>query len=149
MLIELKPIDRGNYAQCVELELAEEQKHFVASNAFSLVQCAYEPDYFPLGIYCDTRMAGFIMYDYDNDLESWSMSRFMIDRKFQGMGIGKRALASFIHYFYALHGRIPLYTCVDTGNELAGKLYESAGFVNLDVYEYYVCETGWVRVVVW
>ena len=53
MNIEFKQIDRTNYNECIELNLSEEQKRFVAPNIFSLVQAAYEPHLYPLGIYND------------------------------------------------------------------------------------------------
>ena len=99
MEIELRPIDRTNYNECIELSIAEEQKGFVASNIFSLVQAAYEPNLYPLAVYSDSKMAGFFLYDFDEELNGWSMSRFMIDKSLQGRGIGTKALKKFLEYF--------------------------------------------------
>lgn len=51
MNIEFRKIDRSNYNECIELKISEDQKRFVASNMYSLVQAAYEPNLYPLGIY--------------------------------------------------------------------------------------------------
>ena len=83
MNIELRRIDRNNYNECIELKISEDQKRFVASNMYSLLQAAYEPNLYPLGIYKDNKMVGFILYDFDDELNGWSMSRFMIDKKYQ------------------------------------------------------------------
>ena len=52
----------------------DHQKDYVASNAFSLVQAAYEEGLYPLGIYDGNEMIGFLLYDYDEELEGWSFS---------------------------------------------------------------------------
>lgn len=41
------------------LTVGEHQKHYVASNAFSLVQAIYEEGLYPLGIYDGDEMVGF------------------------------------------------------------------------------------------
>lgn len=136
MSIEFKVIDRSNYNECIELKTSEEQKRFVATNMFSLVQSAYEPNLYPLGIYKDAKMVGFILYDFDDELNGWSMSRFMIDEKFQNQGIGKIALQKFIEFFIERYGNIQLYTSAEVDNTIAINLYESIGFEKREVFEY-------------
>jgi diamine N-acetyltransferase len=136
MNIELKAIDRTNYNQCIELKTTEEQKGFVASNIFSLVQAAYEPNLYPLGIHKNNKMVGFILYDFDNEINGWSMSRFMVDEKFQNQGIGKAALKKFIDFFIEKYGRVQLYTSAEVNNTIAIALYEKYGFKKKEVFEY-------------
>lgn len=136
MAILLKPIERENYEACLRLEIAPEQEKFVAPNAYSLVQAAYEPELFPLGIYDDETMVGFLLYDFDGELPGWSMSRFMIDAVQQGKGYGTQALQVFLDYFYAKHGPVALYTSVSTSNGIAHQLYEKFGFVTLAEFSY-------------
>ena len=136
MNIEFRVIDRSNYNQCIELKISEEQKRFVASNIFSLVQSAYEPNLYPLGIYKNNEMVGFILYDVDDELNGWSMSRFMIDEKFQNKGIGKVALKKFIEFFIEKYGHIQLYTSAEVDNIIAIDLYEKNGFKKREVFEY-------------
>ncbi|WP_455661833.1 GNAT family N-acetyltransferase [Pradoshia sp.] len=135
-MIEFKPIDRTNYNECLDLKVAEGQKNFVASNMYSLVQTAYEPDLYPIGIYESGKMVGFILYDFDYDLNGWSMSRFMIDEKYQNKGIGKAALKAFIDFFTHKHGRLLLYTSAEVDNPVAIALYEKFGFEKQEVFEY-------------
>ena len=136
MMIEFKPIDRTNYQECIDLSVSEEQKNFVAPNMVSLVQAAYEPDFYPLGVYDEGKMVGFILYDFDYDLKGWSMSRFMVDEKYQNKGIGKKALKEFIHFFIYKHGRLPLYTSAEVDNSIAIGLYEHSGFEKQEEFEY-------------
>jgi len=99
MKIEFRPIDRTNYNECIELSVNENQKRFVAPNQFSLVQAAYESNLYPLAIYNESQMIGFVLYDFDEELNGWSMSRFMIGSSFQNCGFGKQALKQFLLFF--------------------------------------------------
>lgn len=136
MNIEFKPIDRTNYNECIDLNLNDEQKKFVAPNIFSLVQATYEPNLYPLGIYNDNKMVGFILYDFDNELNGWSMSRFMIDVNYQNQGIGKMAIQKFIEFFTNNYGHLKLYTSASVDNQIAIALYEKFGFEKNEVFEY-------------
>lgn len=136
MNIKFKPIDRTNYNECIELSLKEEQRKFVAPNMFSLVQAAYEPNLYPLGIYKDNKMVGFILYDFDDEIKGWSMSRFMVDKKYQKKGIGKIALQKFIEFFKNKYGGIKLYTSAEVDNQVAIDLYEKFGFEKKEEFEY-------------
>lgn len=99
MKLTLRPIDRTNYNDCIRLKVRTDQEGYVASNMYSLVQSAYGQQLYPLGVYDEEKMVGFILYDYDEELNGWSMSRFMIDESLQGHGYGKEALKEFIRYF--------------------------------------------------
>ncbi|MFJ7637888.1 GNAT family N-acetyltransferase [Peribacillus sp. NPDC097225] len=136
MNIEFKVIDQSNYNECIKLRLHKEQENFVASNIFSLVQSAYEPDLYPLGVYCDNKMVGFILYDFDYELNGWSMSRFMIDVNDQNKGIGKMVIQKFIEFFINKYGHVPLYTSASVDNQIAIALYEQFGFERKEVIEY-------------
>ena len=136
MNIEFKVIDRTNYNECIELKTSEEQKRFVASNIFSLVQSAYEPNLYPLGVYKNNKMVGFILYDFDDEINGWSMSRFMIDEKFQNQGIGKVAIEKFIGFFIEKYGHVELYTSAEVDNNIAIDIYQKNGFKKREVFEY-------------
>lgn len=136
MNIDFKEIDRTNYNECVDLKISEEQKRFVASNMYSLVQAAYEPNLYPLGIYKDNKMVGFILYDFDDELNGWSMSRFMIDEKCQNQGIGKVAVQKFLEFFVDKYGHQKIYTSAEVDNIIAINLYEKSGFEKREVFEY-------------
>ncbi|MEH7110592.1 GNAT family N-acetyltransferase [Bacillus sp. JJ1764] len=136
MNIEFRPIDKSNYNECIELSLNEAQAKYVAPNYFSLVQAAYEPNLYPLGIYSDNKMVGFILYDFDEELNGWSMSRFMIDANEQNKGIGKMALHKFLDFFTNKYGHLQLYTSTSVDNPIAISLYEKFGFEKKEVFEY-------------
>lgn len=139
MKLTLRPIDRTNYDDCIKLKVREDQEGYVASNLYSLVQAAYEPQLYPLGVYDDERIVGFILYDFDEELNGWSMSRFMIDSSLQGQGYGKEALKIFISYFKEKYPDVKqLYTSAEVENNLAISMYEKVGFVKEDEFTYEV-----------
>ena len=136
MKLELRPIDRSNYEECIKLHVLEGQKDFVAPNIYSLVQAAYEPNFFPLGVYEEEVMVGFILYDFDEELAGWSMSRFMIDGRHQQRGLGKRAVQTFLHFFETKYCGEALYTSAEVDNTRAIGLYSSLGFVEQEKFSY-------------
>ena len=138
MDISLRPIDRNNYNECISLHTGEGQERFVAPNICSLVQAAYEPDLYPLAIYRDETMVGFLLYDFDWELGGWSMSRLMVDARYQKQGIGSLALERFLKLFFRKHGKVPLYTSAEVDNSAALALYEKAGFVRGETFTYEV-----------
>ena len=141
MNINIKEIDKSNYNICINLKVGDHQKDYVASNAISLVQAFYEEELYPIGIYNDEEMVGFILYDYDKELDGWSFSRFMIDINHQNKGYGSKALEKFLEFFHNKYEEENLYTSVEIDNEVAMKLYEKYGFNKKDSFEYKIGNT--------
>lgn len=48
--MDFKTIDKSNYRECMELQVEESQKSFVADNTRSLVEAAYEDGLYTLGV---------------------------------------------------------------------------------------------------
>lgn len=136
MNLQLQDIDKGNYQECIRLTVSDTQRGYVAANIKSLVEAAYEPDLYPLGVYEGKTMIGFVLFDFDKSLNGWSLSRFMIGSQYQGKGYGKAALSVFLSYFRAKFGDVPLFTSVALNNGIAAHLYESFGFQRQDTFEY-------------
>lgn len=134
--MNFRAIDKSNYMECIMLQVEDSQRHYVADNARSLVEAAYEEGVFTLGIYKDETMIGFVLYDYDPSIPGWSMSRFMIGKQYQGKGYGKQAVLDFLEYFCANHDADKLYISVSTDNAVARKMYAGIGFQNIKEIEY-------------
>lgn len=135
-MITLRAIDRDNYEACIALHVSGDQRTYVAENWYSIIQAAYEPMCFALGIYLDEKMIGMFLYDYDEEIPGWSMSRFMIDQRWQGKGLGKQALTCFLSFFYERHENVDLYTSAELANDTALHLYEMHGFQKLTPFAY-------------
>lgn len=126
-MIVLIPITVQNWESAAALEVEENQRDFVRSNAWSIAESLYHPELKPFGIYRGGTMVGFLMYGTAwQDGRVW-LFRLMIDRRYQGQGLGKEALERVIRRM-----REEGYTEVNIGwdpeNEIAERLYLSFGF---------------------
>lgn len=134
--MEFREIDRSNYWDCMALTIDESQRGFVADNKQSLIEAAYEDGLYTLGIYSGNTMVGFLLYDYDDTIPGWSLSRFMIGKQFQGNGYGKRSTLAFLDYFEKKHDADKLYVSVSLNNAVARKMFRSVGFEERKEIEY-------------
>lgn len=128
MNIELRLIDKENMYDVIELEVEDEQKDFVASNSFSLLQANYEENLYPFAIYRDNELVGFIMYDFDDETGMYGMCRLMVDKKFQKQGIGKAAIEKLFDKVIEEHGNVKFSTSAEPYNTVALNLYKKLGF---------------------
>lgn len=127
MGITFKPIDKDNWLDCVNLEVSEEQNEFVTNNTFSVLQSHYDDRNYPVAIYSDNIMVGFLMYLYDEDFKAYRLRRFMIDKDYQSHGYGKMALLQLKKLIKENYAGNELYTSVKPKNNTAKKLYEKVG----------------------
>ncbi|MBM7839427.1 diamine N-acetyltransferase [Alkalihalobacillus xiaoxiensis] len=141
-MISFKQLDWDNLEECLSLEVNEDQKKYVASNMYSLAQSyvALLNDKLPAmtyAIYHDVTMVGFIMMYHDTaeeneygDEEAYGILRFMIDRKYQGKGLGKKAFEKALDYLkcYPQGDAQAIYISYDPANTIADQLYKQYGF---------------------
>jgi diamine N-acetyltransferase len=127
MTMTLREITRENWEQCVRLSVLPEQERFVASNAVSLAQSKYEPEWIPLAVY-DDEMVGFVMYGvYPDEGKHWIM-RLMVDRRFQGKGYGRAAMQLLLDRLRAIPGCDEVAIGYEPENAVARRLYANFGF---------------------
>ena len=116
--LRLEKVNMDNWVPLVRLKVKRDQQSFVASNVGSLAE-AYVATISggypqPFGIYRGDKPIGFLMIGYYPSLEyakkyaeegeatpyfmdkSYLIWRFMIDKKYQGKGIGKIIVTSLI-----------------------------------------------------
>lgn len=134
--MEFREINKSNYWDCMALTVDKSQEYFVADNKQSLIEAAYEDGLYTRGIYNGETMIGFVLYDYDETFPGWSMSRFMIDKQYQGKGYGKRAVLEFLDYFKKTHSADKIYISVSLENMVARRMYSSIGFTEIKEVEY-------------
>lgn len=140
-MVELRKITDDNFDKCVKLEPKEEQKSFVASNIRSLAE-AYvsltnnECIPMPYAIYDNDIMVGFIMLSYNeadenNDKNIYWVCRLMIDKRYQGKGYGKEAVAKALELVRTFpYGKASIVLLsYEPDNVVARSLYASFGFV--------------------
>ncbi|UUS15916.1 GNAT family N-acetyltransferase [Stenotrophomonas sp. CD2] len=91
MQVTLDAITVDNYEAVCDLDVSEAQQDFVAGNTWSLVQAAFHPGYQTRAIQADGELVGFFMWVPETPQRT-SIWRFMVDQRWQGRGIGRRAL---------------------------------------------------------
>ena len=128
-MVELREIDRDNFGDVLDLSVSDEQKHFVASNAYSLAQAKAQPECVPLAIYSGEEPVGFLMYCMDLDDGEYWIYRLMIDQKHQNRGYGRAAMRSVLETMARDAERNMVYISFEPNNVAAKRLYESFGFI--------------------
>lgn len=147
-MLKLKKINRKNVGEILKLEVFDNQKSFVAPNNISIIE-AYlaiveNGHVFTFGIYNDDAPVGFLMigFDMNSDDEgapriakgNYNIWRFMIDKKFQGKGFGKKAMnlaLDFVNTFPCGTAKY-CWLSYESDNYVARQLYQSVGFVETD-----------------
>ena len=134
LMIRLNTITEDNFNECVKMEVADDQKNFVASNMRSLAQAwLYHDNARPFAIYNDEAMVGFLMVDislsWDDSKSSCYLWRLMIAKDLQGKGYGNAAVQCAIDYVKEHANPDKMRTSVVPGNDAAEKLYRSLGFI--------------------
>ena len=141
--MELRKINSDNIWDIVKLKVADPQSHFVASNANSIIEAfgVRESGYtaLPFGLYEDDTPVGFVMLGYgsigDNGepsvvSDSYCIWRFMIDRRYQGRGLGKAAMEKTLEYIrtYPCGKAKYCWLSYEPENIAAKTLYSKFGF---------------------
>lgn len=143
-MLELQKVSEKNIWDLVGLSVREDQASFVATNTVSLLE-AYVAvtagkTALPFGIYQGQTPVGFVMFSYDwQDEEdpppaaaagNYCIWRFLIDRRYQGRGLGREALALSLRYLETRPcGPAELcWLSYEAENTPARTLYASAGF---------------------
>lgn len=137
MQITLDKITKENWARVASLSVYEDQRRFVADNAFSIAESHYHDPSVARAICADNEPVGFIMYeslDYIGRNGEYHIYRFMVDQRHQGSGIGKVAMEMTIREILNIHGAKRITICYVPANPLAKPFYSSLGFseVGLD-----------------
>jgi len=127
--VALEAVGKGNRAAILALELAPEQQGFVASNAESLAEARQDDEAIARAVVAAGRVVGFLMYSAPEDDDEAIVYRFMIDRREQGKGLGRAAMARALEEIARLGHVRRVSICYEPENEAARRLYAGFGFV--------------------
>ncbi len=147
MAVTLRPVTQGNWRAVARLEVAEDQRDFVAPNIASLAEAAYEPGLTPLAIYADETLVGFALYTHEPFQGEWTFTlapyqgelgivRMMLDQQYQRQGYGRQAMQALIAQMRNLPGGQAIILNFISTNVSARRLYESLGFVIFEENEH-------------
>lgn len=142
-MIELERLSYDNYAECIQLKVAIDQKNFVADNTISIIHAYLELEKgkmipLPYVIKNDDKIIGFIMMSYckadlidPTQKGEYCVWRFMIDEQHQGKGYGKISLLKALDILktYPIGYSETVFLFIEKDNVKAKNLYNSIGFV--------------------
>lgn len=142
-MLRLEKVNGKNIWEILKLEVAPEQKKFVASNDISIIEAyvaiAGNGHAFPFGLYEDDTPVGFIMIGFGADdwedapaitKNNYSLWRLMIDQKYQNRGYGKAAMQLALAYIQSFPCGPAKYCWLsyEPDNTIARQLYHAFGF---------------------
>jgi diamine N-acetyltransferase len=111
------------------LEVAPEQRGYVAPNALSIAQAHFQPRAWFRAVYAGETPVGFVMLDVDADAEEYFLWRFMIASEHQGRGYGRHALDLVVEHVRGLPGARKLVSSFVPGEHGPRDFYLRYGFV--------------------
>jgi diamine N-acetyltransferase len=129
-VVTLRPIDDDNVRAVIDLDVADDQRAFVAPNVRSLAEAFATTKVWVRAIYAGETPVGFAMLSDDDERPRYYLWRFMVDARYQGMGFGGAALDLVHEYVRSRPGgdRIHLSYVPDDGGP--GPFYRSFGYVD-------------------
>lgn len=145
-MVNLKEITPNNFEEVINLKVAEYQKNFVSTVAYSLAQAWVYKSAYPFAIYADEKAVGFIMLGYYEARKQYTLWKFLIDECYQSKGYGRKALQLAIDYLVDTFDVTEIFTGVSLGNKIAKHLYNSVGFEATGVIEDNMEEMKYTRV---
>jgi diamine N-acetyltransferase len=133
--VRLEPVSAKNWDEVAKLELRDDQRDYVASNADSLAEARRTPLARPRAIYAGNVLVGFLMYEplvSEGKPNEAALYRFMIDKKHQGKGYGRSAIERALAEIRQIPGITKVSTCYMAENPVTKQFYASFGFVEVE-----------------
>jgi diamine N-acetyltransferase len=128
-VVSLRPVTPENVYEVLRLRVSKEQEQFVADNARSLAEAAYNPFAWPRAIYADETPVGFVML-YDNPhTAEYFLWRLLIDGRYQRLGLGRAAVEQVIDYVAGRPNAVRLGVSYVPAEGSPQPFYSSLGFV--------------------
>lgn len=129
MCMQFKKVDNENYQSIVELQIEDFQKDFIETPLECLEEAKEEDFWRPIGIYNKDTLVGFAMYGQCKiDHRVW-LDRFLIDKRYQSKGYGKKAFGLLVERIFLEYHCTNIYLSLYEDNQTAIGLYKSFGFV--------------------
>ncbi|MGE7093813.1 GNAT family N-acetyltransferase [Lysinibacillus sp. NPDC048646] len=129
--VKLVELNAENWYECCVLDLSKEQTDFIEPNAISIAQSKFEPTLKPYAIYFEENIVGFLMFNsVTEELDGYWVYRIMVDKHFQGKGIGKAATELMISEVAKLPNAKKIVVGYHPENKGAHYLYASLGFID-------------------
>ncbi|PWW29000.1 diamine N-acetyltransferase [Cytobacillus oceanisediminis] len=128
--VRIAELNAENWYDCCLLEVSEEQIAYLEPNAVSIAQSKFETTLKPYAIYFEEKVVGFFMFNtVREELYGYWIYRIMVDKNYQGKGIGKKATELMIAEMAKLPDVKNIVVGYHPENQGAHNLYRSLGFV--------------------
>lgn len=129
--VKIVELNAENWYDCCELEVSKEQQEYIEPNATSIAQSKFELTLKPYAIYAEERVVGFLMYNsVPEELDGYWVYRIMVDKQFQGKGIGKAATKLMMSEMAISLNAKKIVVGYHPNNLGAHNLYASVGFID-------------------
>jgi diamine N-acetyltransferase len=128
-VVELREVDRDNVREICALQVAPDQRPFVAPNAVSLAEAIFAPLAWFRATYADDVAVGFAMLSLDVEKAEYFLWRLMIDAAHQGRGYGREAMALIVDHVRSLPSARELLVSWVPGEAGPEPFYRGLGFV--------------------
>ncbi|MDR4886735.1 GNAT family N-acetyltransferase [Fredinandcohnia sp. QZ13] len=124
----LQKVTRDNWEECINLQVSNSQKGYIASNLYSIAEVQFLPNFEAFAIYANDDMVGFTMFGLDEDDNNYWVYRIMIDEKYQGNGYGTKALSLVVENIKAKPDAKEIIIGYNQENIEAERTYLRVGF---------------------
>lgn len=126
----IEPLDVDNWLKICDLTVSDEQKSFFTiPNVYWIGISRYEEKSELFAIKADDTYVGLIGGGFDEDGVTGYINPLMIDSRYQKKGYAKKAMLLLIEYLQEKLGVEKININHRKENSVAGKMYESLGFM--------------------
>lgn len=135
-IVSLREITEETLGSILRLNVAENQKNFVAPNSVSIAQAHFSEQAWFRAVYADETPVGFIMLSDNPNGENgprYYLWRFMIDERYQRMGFGRQAMLLLIEHVKTRPKATALFLSYVPEEGGPRDFYASLGFVETGV----------------
>lgn len=126
--VSLEEITEDTLDAVLELEVTDDQKTYVPSNAVSIARAYFSKESWFRAIYVDGEPVGFVILHLDAHKAQYFLKTLMIDRKHQGKGFGTLAMEQVADFVRSLPDARELLTSYPREKTGPKSFYEKLGF---------------------
>jgi diamine N-acetyltransferase len=127
-VVALRDVTAESVRAICALQVARDQRRFVAPNAVSFAEAMYQPRAWFRAIEADDVPVGFVMLYDDPDAPEYYLWRFMIDGRYQGRGYGRAAIGRLVDHVRTRPGATELKVSWVPADDGPEPFYRSLGF---------------------
>lgn len=126
-MLQLQEITEDNFLACLDLDPGPSGQGHVDSVQYSLAEAwSNRPCSYPKAIYQGEELVGYVSLYIEK--QHGQIINFMIDKTYQGKGLGKESARLCLDYFKTEHGATVASLPVHPENVQAKAFWESIGF---------------------